>query len=209
MSLVIKDKKGPSFPPIDAGVYSSVCVGVIDLGEQYSEAYKKYQDKVLFIWELPDVTVEVEGEQKPRWLSKDFSATLNTKSKLSEFLVQWRGKPFSDGELRGGFDVSSMLGMGCLLQVIVEEKDGRQFNRITGVMGFPSGMEAPTTSSELLLFDMDTLEESVLEKVPEWIVERIRRSTQYQKKHAPETVIAFPDEITEGTDGRGEEGKEG
>lgn len=195
MSLKVKNKKGPSLPPIDGGTYPAVCVGIVDLGEQHNEKFKKYEDKVLFIWELPGVLIEVEGEQKPRWQSKDFSATLNEKSNLTKFLVPWRGKNFTDEELNGdGFDLKQMLGEGCLLQVIVEEKDGNQYNRITGCMGFPMGMPAPVTNSELIWFDMDEWDDAAMAKLPEWVQERIKKSTQYQKDHAPDTVVEVKDQ---------------
>lgn len=190
MSLKVKNKKGPALPPVAGGTYPALCVGVIDLGEQHNEKFNKYEDRVLFIWELPGVTVEVDGEQKPRWLSKDFSATLNEKSNLTKFLVPWRGKNFSEDELNvGGFDLKQMLGEGCLLQVVVEEREGNQYNRITSCMGCPVGMPAPVTESELLWFDMDEWDDAVVEKLPEWIQTRIRKSTQYQKEHAPDTSV--------------------
>lgn len=193
MGLKVKNKRGPSLPPIDGGTYPAVCVCIADLGEQRNEKFKKYEHKVLLIWELPGVTVEIEGEQKPRWLSKDFTATLNEKSNLTKFLVPWRGKGFTDDELNdGGFDLKEMLGQGCLLQVIVEEKDGKQYNRITGVMGFPVGMPAPVTESELIYFDMDEWDDSALEKFPEWVQDRVKKSTQYQKDHTPTGDVDFP-----------------
>lgn len=197
MGLKVKNKKGPSLPPVDAGTYNSICVGIVDLGEQYSEKFKKYDDKVLIIWELSGVTVEVDGEEKPRWLSKDFSATLNEKSNLTKFLVPWRGKAFTEDELSGdGFNLPEMLGKGCFLQVTIEEKDGNQYNKINGVMGLPVGMPPPTTESELLTFDMDAWNDEVLEKLPEWIQDRIKKSTQYQKVHTPTEKVDFPDATT-------------
>lgn len=191
--LRVKNKRGPSLPPVEGGTYPAVCVAVVDLGEQRNEKFKKYEDKILLIWELPGVTVEIDGEEKPRWLSKDFSATLNEKSNLTKFLVPWRGKPFTEEELNGdGFDLKEMLGAGCLLQVIVEEKDGNQYNRITGCMGLPVGLPAPVTQTERLAFDMDDWDDEVLEKLPEWVRERVKRSTQYQKEHTPADTVDFP-----------------
>lgn len=40
--MKIKDRVKPSLPPVEPGVYMAVCVGVVDLGEQYSEVYKNY-----------------------------------------------------------------------------------------------------------------------------------------------------------------------
>lgn len=68
--MKIKDRAKPKAPPVEPGVYIAICVGVVDLGEQYSEKFKNYSNKVKFIWELVGETIEVDGEQKPRQLSK-------------------------------------------------------------------------------------------------------------------------------------------
>lgn len=46
-------------------MYIATCVGVVDLGEQYSEKFKNYRNEVQFIWELSGETVEVDGEVNP------------------------------------------------------------------------------------------------------------------------------------------------
>jgi len=191
MSLKIKKKSGPSVPPMDAGTYPAVCVGIVDLGEQYSETFKKYNDKMLVIWEIPSQTIEIDGEDKPRWLSKDFSASLSEKSNLYQTLVSWRGKAFTENELTEDetgfmqFSVLDMLGTGCFLQVIVEEKDGNSYNRITSVIALPAGMPAPATETPLIAFDIDAWDDEVFKSLPGWIQERIKKSTQYQKLHVP------------------------
>lgn len=193
MGLKVKKKKGEALPPMDAGTYPAVCIGIVDLGEQYSELFKNYSDKVLIIWEIPSQTVTVDGEEKPRWLSKDFSASLNEKSNLYKFLVPWRGKPFTEEELSAegdGFDLKEMLGQGCFLQVIVDENDdGTKRNKITTVIALPAGMSAPETATEKMVFDMDAWDDAVLEKLPEWVQDRIKKSTQYQKDHTPTTEV--------------------
>ena len=44
--MKIKDRAKPKAPPLEPGVYIAVCVGVVDLGEQYSEKFKNYSNKV-------------------------------------------------------------------------------------------------------------------------------------------------------------------
>lgn len=191
MSLKIKKKSGSSVPPIEAGTYPAVCVGIVDLGEQYSETFKKYSDKLLIIWEIPSQIIQIDGEDKPRWLSKDFAASLHEKSSLHKTLVSWRGKAFTEKELAEDengfmqFSVQDMLGTGCFLQVIVEEKDSGIYNRITSVIALPVGMETPKTENPPIAFDMDAWDDEVFKNLPEWIQERIKKSTQYQKLHVP------------------------
>lgn len=83
------------------------------------------------------------------------------------------------------FSVLDMLGTGCFLQVIVEEKDSGNYNRITSVIALPAGMDAPKTETPLIAFDIDTWDDEVFTSLPGWIQERIKKSTQYQKLHVP------------------------
>lgn len=211
MSLKIKKKSGASVPPMEAGTYPAVCVGIVDLGEQYSEAFKKYSDKLLIIWEIPSQTIQIDGEDKPRWLSKDFSSSLHEKSGLHKMLVSWRGKAFTEAELTEDengfmqFSVLDMLGIGCFLQVIVEEKDSGSYNRITSVIALPAGMEPPQAQNQLIAFDMDTWDDEVFRSLPEWIQERIKKSTQYQKLHVPTDPV---DVDTSGGQDQSQEQKE-
>lgn len=176
---------------MEAGTYPAVCVGIVDLGEQYSEKFKKYGSKVLLIWEIPSQRVQIDGEDKPRWISKDFSASLHEKSGLYQTLVSWRGRAFTEAELAEDengfmqFSLLDMLGTGCFLQVIVEDKDSGSYNRITSVIALPAGMEPPKAENPLIAFDMDSWDDQVFQELPGWIQDRIRKSTQFQKLHVP------------------------
>ena len=90
--MKIKDRAKPKTPPVGPGVYIAICIGVVDLGEQYSEKFKNYANKVKFIWELVGETIEVDGEQKPRQLSKEFTFSTSKKGSLRAFpvWVQWK-----------------------------------------------------------------------------------------------------------------------
>lgn len=192
MSLKIKKKKAVA--PLDAATYIGICVGVIDLGTQYDERYKKYNPRVLFIWEIPSETVEVDGEQKPRWQSREYNATLSEKGNLVRDLTSWRGKPLTKEEKETFLDLQMMLGRCAMLSITVEERDSGTYNQIGGIMGLPDGVPQPTTESELIYFDMDEWDDKVLEALPDWIRERIMRSSEYQEKHAPTDAVDFPGE---------------
>jgi hypothetical protein len=36
---------------------------------------------------------------------------------------------------------------------------------------------------------MDAWDDAVFQALPEWVQEKIKKSTQYQKEHAPDTAI--------------------
>lgn len=214
MSLKAKRKPANNIPPLDGGTYMSVCVGVIDLGEQYRQFDKqkqgKYAEECMFIFEIPSERVQVDGEDKPRWLSsKRYTVSLHERSALYQMLTSWRGKALSDAELDpagDGFDLMQMAGQGAMLSVSVAEKDdGSLKNKIEAVTGFPKGIAPPQPESEILVFDADDPDMEVFGKLPEWIQDVIRKSTQFAD-HAPDEKVDIPpDQETKAEESAGEE----
>ncbi len=183
MSLMLQRKAGSDIPPLDGGTYMAVCVGVIDIGTQYNDRYKKSAPKVILIFEIPAERVEVDGESKPRWISGTYTQSMNDKSKLADILTTWRGKKFNDVELEVGFDLTQMLGEPAMVQITQTEKDGKVFANLEGVSGIPKGLPTPKAEGELLLYDMSAPDEAVFEKLPEWIRGKIKASEEWQGGH--------------------------
>ena len=116
--MKIKDRAKPKLPPVEPGVYIAVCIGVIDLGEQYSEKFKNYSNKVQFVWEIPSETVEVDGKQEPRQLSKDFTISASNKGNLRGFISSWNSKQYTDEEFLE-VDLFDQIGKPCQLNVVL------------------------------------------------------------------------------------------
>ena len=214
MSLKAKRKPANNIPPLDGGTYMSVCVGVIDLGEQYRQFDKqkqgKYAEECMFIFEISSERVQVDGEDKPRWLSsKRYTVSLHERSALYQMLTSWRGKALSDAELDpegDGFDLMQMEGQGAMLSVsVVEKDDGSRHNKIEAVTGFPKGIPVPKTESEILVFDADDPDMEVFSKLPEWIQDIIRKSTQFADNAPDEKVDIPPDQEAQAEEAAGEE----
>lgn len=202
MSLRAKRKPVSDIPPLDGGTYMGVCVAVIDLGQQYKQYEKqkqgRYVEQCLFIFEIPSERVQVDGQDKPRWLSsKRFAVSLHERSALFQLLTSWRGKALSEAELDPageGFDLMQMAGQGAMLSVSVNEKDdGSRSNKIEAVTGFPKGIAPPKPESEILVFDADDPDMEVFAKLPEWIQDAIRKSTQFAD-NPPEEKVDLPPE---------------
>ena len=184
--MKIKDRAKPKTPPVEPGVYMAVCIGFIDLGEQYSEMFKSYSNKGMYVWELPGETIEVDGEQKPRQLSKEFTISASKKGNLRGFIESWNSKSYSDDEFMD-FDLFEQIGKPCQLNVVLNES--KEYSNVDNLMPIPKGFPAPTTDTKHIKWDMDSWNDEVFKDLPEWIQEKIKKSTQYQKNHAPETPI--------------------
>lgn len=184
--MKIKDRAKPKTPPVAAGVYIAICIGVVDLGEQYSEKFKNYSNKVKFIWELVGEYIEVDGEQKPRQLSKEFAFSASKKGNLRAFLSSWNSREYGDEEF-GEVDVFDQIGKPCQLQVVHNENG--EYANVANLMPLPRGMAAPITSTKPIRWDMEQWDDATFAELPEWIQEQIKKSTQYQKEHTPTDSI--------------------
>lgn len=186
--MKIKDRAKPKTPPVEPGVYMAVCVGVVDLGEQYSEVYKNYSNKVKFVWALPSEVVEIDGKQEERQLSREFSVATKKSSKLRTFLSSWNSKSYSDEEFME-LDLFDQVGKACQLNVVLN--DTGEYANVESIMPIPKGFPAPVSKTALFTWDMDAWDDAAFEKLPSWTQDQIKKSTQYQKEHAKVEDVAI------------------
>lgn len=185
--MKIRDRVKPKTPPVAPGVYMAVCVGVVDLGEQYSELYKKYSNRVKFVWALPTELMEVDGKQEERQISREFAVATKVTSKLRAFISSWNSKAYTDDEFLD-LDIMSQVGKPCMLNIVLN--DSGEYANVDSIMPIPNGMPVPVSKTEMYTWDMDAWDDGALEKLPAWVQEQIKKSTQYQKEHAPVTEVA-------------------
>ncbi len=184
--MKIKDRAKPKTPPVEPGVYIGICVGIIDLGEQYSEKFKSYSNKLKIIWALPGETIEVDGKTEERQLSKEFTFSTSKKGSLRAFLQSWNSKSYTDEEF-GELEILDQLGKPGQLNVVLNET--KEYANIEGIMPLPKGVPAPKSTTEPMVWDMDQWDDAAFQALPEWIQEQLKQSTQYQKQHAPQDTI--------------------
>lgn len=175
MSMIVKENGGAEIPILEAGVYTAYSNALVDLGMQRSEKFQKDVRKFRIIWVICGEEVELNGEKYPRTISKEYSFSLGEKSTLRKDLQAWRGQPFTADELTG-FDLTNILNKACQLQIIVEEKDGKHFNNIAGIMALPKGtsVEVPKTGYVFDTYEPETF--ACYEKLPKFMQERIKQS---------------------------------
>lgn len=176
MAIMAKASSGSGGNPVSAGVHIALCTRIVDLGTQFSERFGNSQRKVMFTWEVPDDTVVIDGEEKPKFISKEYTLSLNEKARMRADLESWRGKKFTDADMEG-FDLVAVLGAPCQLQVLHNE---RGYANISSIMSIPKGMTVPEPVGEKLYFDLsDDTCLSVMEKLPEWVRDKIKSSPEY------------------------------
>ena len=183
MPLIATETGGGSFSPVPEGVHIAVCCWLVDLGTQYSEAYANNSRKIVVAFELPEERIEIDGEDKPRLISRQFTLSLHEKAALRSFLEAWRGRRFTAEELNG-FDLGNVLGKSCQLQLLHRDSGGKTFANIASVMPPPKGRKPPATELKQILFSLDDCDpgkpliQQIPEQLPEWIVNLIAGSDE-------------------------------
>jgi len=178
--MKLKDKIKPPVPPMESGVYMAVCVLVADLGDQYSEKYKNTQRKVAFSFDIPSETAIIDGEQKPRQLSKWLTLSVNKKSALYKTLNAWLNASMNEQEM-SEIDLFSLIGRGCQVRVTTSE-DGAH-NNIEDIMALPKGVPTPESDTPPITYDIDEdgFTGEKWEALPDWVKNAVMKSEQYQE----------------------------
>lgn len=208
MSLILSEKPNDTFEIIPAGMYPAYCYGVVDLGEQYSEMYKSWNYQLVILWEIPGETIEINGEQVSRTMSKIYSNSLGKKSKLRPMLVSWRGRDFTQEE-QEQFDIRRVVGAPCMLNVVHKTKtNGNVRAEIETVTPLPKGMPIAQKTMAPLFFDADEDDLTVIDTLPEWMQNMIRESRTYKVRAGlmPSPVkniddLKLPNDDTQDEDG--------
>lgn len=179
MAIIAKETGGREFTPIPAGPHLALCTMVADIGMQEGFSGKP-QRKVYLRFEVPDERVEFERDgskvEGPAIIGKMYTLSLSEKANLRRDLENWRGRTFTPEELKG-FDISKLLGKPCQLAITHEQKDGKTYANITGIMGLSKDQKtrAATLQAEnpVVEYSVDAHDEEAFQHLPKWIREKV------------------------------------
>ena len=182
----------PSVPPMTPGTKMGICVGVVDIGEQPVTYNGKtnYKNQLLIVIEFPAEKIEIDGEMKPRQLSRAMSRTASDRGTFKQMISSWFATNFTEDDLIN-FETDELLLRPCMVTVKLSENG--QYANIDTIVQYPDGLPLPTTETVPYTFDMDHWDDEVFAKLPEWIQEKIKKSTEYQTDHAPTDEIKVED----------------
>lgn len=170
---------------VPSGTHIARCYSMIDIGtvEWEWQGETKYTQKVRLSFELPHEMRDFGGEEKPMVISKEYTKSLHEKSNLRKDFESWRGKSFSNEELKS-FDLTSVLGAPCNISIIHEtNKKGSEFAKIGGISSMTKGSKCPEQFNDNFIFNYeDNFNEEWLEQQPEWIKDQIKNTDEYKNK---------------------------
>ncbi len=147
---IIAKASGSNYVPAPEGTWSAVCVDVVDLGilEVAFGGKKKKQHKIRIVWQIEEVT----KDNKPYTAQRRYTNSLHEKASLRRDLESWRGRKFTEHELQG-FDVETVIGVPCLLNIIQEAKGGDTFANVASIMRLPKGLPPLTARDYIRVID--------------------------------------------------------
>lgn len=190
MEFIAKSEGNSNIPKLENGVYTALSSMLIDLGFQKSVLDNNVRRKFMMVWTIVGEFIEVNKEQLPRVMSKEYTLSLNEKSNLRKDLQAWRGQAFTEEELQG-FDLLTVMNKPCQLQIINEEKNGKTYNNISAIMAMPKGMTVEPLQETTVFITNNPETWNNWEKIPKWIKEKIKKSEGYETSELKQFVDEF------------------
>ena len=174
MSMIAKNEGGAEIEKLEDGVYTAISSMLVDLGIQNNEKFGKKQRKFIIVWNIVGEYIELNGEQRPRVISKEYTMSLSEKSTLRKDLQAWRGQVFTSEELEG-FNLNNILNVPCQLQILNEERNGKTYTNIASIMAMPKGMTVEKLDKTVVFDTYEPETWNTFREIPKWIQEKIRK----------------------------------
>ena len=190
MEFIAKSEGNSNIPKLENGVYTAISSMLIDLGFQKSVLDNNVRRKFMMVWTIVGEFIEVNKEQLPRVMSKEYTLSLNEKSNLRKDLQAWRGQAFTEEELQG-FDLLTVMNKPCQLQIINEEKNGKTYNNISAIMAMPKGMTVEPLQETTVFITNNPETWNNWEKIPKWIKEKIKKAEGFENSELKQFVDEF------------------
>ena len=160
MGLNLKDAPQGSgdFALPEVGIHNAVFSKIFDLGVQ--DGFEgKPQHKICIYWEIDELIPDGDFAGKPFTLFNVYTFSKHPKSNLINHLNGARGRNFTEEELND-FDLDTVLGVGCTINVVHETKNGKTRAKIASIS---PKMKAVDTLPVRLPGDF----------MPKWIAEKL------------------------------------
>jgi hypothetical protein len=185
-------KASKDFETAPAGNHVAICTGIVDLGIQPgSGMYPDPKHQVYLRFELPTESVTYQKDGKdvtgPMSVGRTFTASMSEKANLRKLVESWFGKKFQSDDAAADFDLKTLLGRKCLLNIQHTEKGGKTYANINAATPIPKGMSGdyPQVNASVY-FSLSSSDDAVYNALPKWLKEKIdNRIVEDQKRTNP------------------------
>ena len=200
MSFIVEDTGG-NFERCPPGMHLARCYRIVDLGTQKSEymGEVKYLHKIMLGWEIHGADENGKAlkmmDGRPFAIFKNYTLAWSEKANLRIDLQAWRGKAFTQEEMRK-FDLQNILGAWCMLNIIERQgQNGNTYSNVNSVTPVPSvikqsGLPQPINKNEM--FNLQKPDMAIFETFSENLKTKITSSPEWEKFQGK---ISIPDAI--------------
>ena len=176
---------------ISPGTYKSCCYGLINLGTLKFEnegADDKFTSQIMLLWEIHE---ELTSKPKrnldalPPNIAKEYTLSLSNSSSLRSDLESWRGRPFSEDEIRR-FDLKTILGGWCNLEISdLKKNDELTLSMFTAILPLKDvqKIKLPKLKREIVFFNIHEPDWDVYKSFDTTIKEKLQKSIDWKKAH--------------------------
>lgn len=186
MPYIVTQSEKKDFPKPKDGEYIAICYKLIDMGT-HKNKHGNMQPSIRLAWELHGDSIVGEGtgymdDGKPFSVDRVFNPYLGSPSKATkfrEFLEKWRGRPFTEEELKG-FDLTNLLGAACRITLATSTNDeGKEYQNVVSASPMMKGVAKPQQVNPSFLFLLPPrgeFDQAKFDKLPEFMRKRISES---------------------------------
>lgn len=187
MIITGSNSERKQFQIAPAGTHLARLYRIIDLGTQMREYEGKVtmQRKAKFFFELhgedSDGKPLLTSDGKPLIQSREYTISLNEKASLRRDLEAWRGKSFTDQELKG-FSLKNILGQFCMVNISHRPKGDITYADLKGISSVPAIYKKaglPDGVNSTMIFDLQNFDSAMFDSLSENIKEVIKKSPEY------------------------------
>jgi hypothetical protein len=148
----------------------------------------KYLHKITLGWEIHGTDDNgnplIMKDGRPFAIFKNYTLSWSEKANLRLDLQAWRGKPFSQEEMRS-FDLKNVLGAWCMLNVIERQgQNGNTYANVDGVTPVPSVIKQaglPQAVNKNELFNLQEPDWALFETFSDHLKTKIIASPEFAK----------------------------
>lgn len=183
--ITVSSSSGTSSTPAPAGTHYARCYQIVDLGTHekvFPGKAPRLAREIRVSWELPDekhAFSEEKGEQ-PFSVHKTYTLSLHEKSNLRHDLESWRGRQFTDEELKK-FDLVAILSAACLVTVTHVEKQGKRYANVVSVAAVPKGMAKLAQINPSLEYSLEHHDQATFDKLPGFLQDIVKTSMEWKE----------------------------
>jgi len=173
---------------VPSGTHAGRCYAVVDLGTQ-DDTYQnrpRLVHKVRISWEIPALRVKYEDGDRAAAVHKKYTLSLSDKANLRHDLESWRGRAFTDVELKG-FVLKKLLGVPALLGVTHKPNPkGGVYVNVTSVGKMMASVTCPPAENASIFFEIEMGRNDVFKDLPEFLQDEISKCAEWRQSSASE-----------------------